>query len=236
MNKIQFKTVLSNLKKGEKPCYRAIILTNGSVGLKALAQSIASKTGISLEVVKYVSELFLSEVIRQLQNGRRVEVEDLFSGSLTVTGLFEAQNTPWDKNKNSVAARFTSKGDMRKVFDGLEATNVTEGNRVVIRRVLDTILKENGKIQCGENVTVYVSGLNIAVDGTQEDEGCWLEKEDGTIVATSEFLASTQTTLDVKFATTPAPGKYNIVVASRGGLGPEFGVSTARRQVEVVEV
>ena len=232
-----YKTSLSNFEKGEKPCYRIIPITNGVKQLKQVAASIAAKTGVSADVCKYVCELFLAQLGKELEKGNRVEVENLLTGGLTVKGLFDSANAPWDGSKNKVDAQFQVKGDLRKAYDGVESQNITEGNRVVVRRVLDTVLKENGKIQCGENVTVYISGLNLGVDGTQEDEGCWLEDiKTGTVVATSEFLASTMTTLDVKFLTTPAPGKYNIVVASRGGLGPEYGVSTARRVVDVVEV
>ena len=235
MATLQYKTVLANLNPGEKARYRAVVMTNGSVGLANLATSIHQKTGLETTVVKYICELFLKEIAKRLENGTRVEIEDLFSGYLSINGLFDAQNSPWDKSKHRVVPHFSAKGSMRKVFEGVEATNVTQGNHVTIRRVLDTVLKVNGKIMSGENVTVYISGLNLAVDPAQEDEGCWLEKDDGTIVARSEVTGSTQTTLDCRFATVPAPGVYNIVVASRGGLGPEFGVSIARRSVEVVE-
>lgn len=235
--KFMYKTSLSNFEKGEKPCYRIIPVTIGTRQRKAVAQSIADKTGIDMAMVNYVLQLFIAQLAKELQKGNRVQVEDILSGGLTVKGLFDSTNSSWDGQKNKVDAQFQAVGSLRKAYDDATAQNITEGNRVVVRRVLDTILKQNGKIQCGENVIVYISGLNLGVDGTAEDEGCWLEDVNtGVVVATSEFLASTMTTLDVKFAETPAPGKYNIVVASRGGLGPEYGVSTAKRLIEVVEV
>ena len=55
----------------------------------------------------------------------------------------------------------------------------------------------------------------------------------GVVVANGKVTGSTSTTIDCTFATLPKDGTYKIVVATRGGLGSEFGVSIARKSVEV---
>ena len=234
--KLQYKTVLTPFQVGGKAIYRAVPMTNGTVDLKSLASKIKERTGLDESVVKYVCELIVKEIVANVKNGKRVNIANLLGAVASIKGAFPTADAPFDAAVNKVVANVYAKDELNSAFEGIECENVTQGNHVVIRRVLDTVLKENGKIMTGTNVTVYVSGLNLAIDPAQEDEGCWLENAtDGTIVATGEVTGSTSTTLDAKFATVPAPGVYNFVVASRGGLGPEFGVSIARRSVEVVE-
>ena len=52
---IRFKTVLSTLKKGEKPCYRAVPLTNGTTDMDALASGTAARSGLDKALVKRIA-------------------------------------------------------------------------------------------------------------------------------------------------------------------------------------
>lgn len=234
MNKeIKFKTVLSSLKKGEKPCYRAIPVTTGTTDLEALAQGAAARIGMDVALMKCIAELFLDQLETALREGRRLEIEGLFSGGIVVQGVFDAANSAWERGKHRLAPRFSAKGEMKNVLNGAVGVNITEGNRCRITSVLDGILKTEGVISHGENIEVFVAGGTFLVDTTQEDEGVWLENEDGEVVAFGDVTASTATTLDATFETTPEAGSYKFVVATRGGLGKDYGVSIARRAVEV---
>lgn len=234
MNKeIKFKTVLSSLKKGEKPCYRAIPVTNGSTDMNALAQGAAARVGMDVALMKCIAELFLDQLEAALCDGRRLEVEGLFSGTLGVQGVFDAANAPWERSKHRLVPRFSAKGDMKSVLNGAVGVNITEGNRCRITSVLDAVAKTEGVITGDEDVEVYAAGGTFLVDTTAEDEGVWLENAAGEVVAFGTMTASTATTLDATFATLPEPGAYKFVVATRGGLGKGYGVSIARRNVTV---
>lgn len=230
---VKFKTVLSSLKKGEKPCYRAIPVTTGSTDLEALAQGAAARIGMNVALMKCIAELFLDQIETALREGRRLEIEDLFSGGIVVQGVFDAANSPWERGKHRLTPRFSAKGEMKKALNGAVGVNVTEGNRCRITSVLDGILKTEGVISHGDDVEVFVAGGTFLVDTTQADEGVWLESESGEVVAFGEVTGSTATTLDCTFAATPDAGNYKFVVATRGGLGPGYGVSIARRSVVV---
>lgn len=230
---MKYKTVLSSLKKGEKPCYRAVPITNGTTDLAALAQGAAARTGQDVAFVKCAAELLLERIEYTLCMGRRVELDGLFSCALAVQGVFDAANAPWERGKHRLVPRMNAKGEMKTVLTGTVAVNVTEGNRCRITSVLDAISKTEGVITEGTNVEVFVAGGTFLVDTTAEDEGVWLEDKDGTIVSFGTVTASTATTLDATFATLPEPGAYKFVVATRGGLGKGYGVSIARRNVEV---
>lgn len=232
-DKVKFKTVLSSFKKGEKPCYRAVLQHNGTVYLDEIARNAAARVGMDVAVMKFNVELFFAQIVEELKSGKRVEVENLFSGGIAVTGTFSGANAPWDKSKNTLLPYFYAKGDMRDAFADTTAENITEGNHAHVNRVLDTVLKMDGVIVNQSNVTVYLSGMNLLLNAAASDEGVWLENKDGMVVATATVVGSTATTVDCTFATLPEDGDYKIVVATRGGLGPEFGVSIARKSVEV---
>lgn len=232
-NEIRFKTVLSSLKKGEKPCYRAVVNHNGTVYLDEIARNAAARVGMDEAVMRFNAELFFAQVAEEMKGGNRVEVENLFSGGIAVTGTFAGANAPWDKSKNALVPYFFAKGGMRQALDSATAVNVTEGNHAILKRVLDTVSKVDGVITNQPNVTVYLSGTSLLLNAAASDEGVWLEDKDGTVVAKATVVGSTSTTVDCTFATLPDDGEYKIVVATRGGLGPEFGVSLARKVVEV---
>lgn len=230
---IKFKTVLSTFKKGDRPCYRGVVYHNGTVYLADIAKNAAARVGMDESVMKFNSELLVNQIGRELKDGKRVEIENLITGGLAILGTFPGANAPWDKSKNALSAYFYAKDRMKDAFADAVAVNVTEGNHAQLRRVLDTVSKTDGVITNQPNVTVYLSGVNLLLNAAASDEGVWLEDQDGTVVATATVSGSTSTTLDCVFATLPEDGMYRIVVATRGGLGAEFGVSIARKSVEV---
>lgn len=232
---IKFKTVLSSLRKGGKACYRAIPITQGAVNITTLSEHAAERVGMDPSVMKFNAELLLAQVAEEMSAGRRVEIENFLSGGLAVEGVFEAANSPWDKSKHRLIPYFAAKGNMKAAFSNAVGVNVTDGNHCLIKRVLDTVAKTEGIISNAKDIVVYVSGINMLIDTAREDEGVWLEDAEGTIVATATVTASTSTTIDCTFAALPleSEGAYKLVVASRGGLGPEFGVSISRKAVQV---
>lgn len=232
-NEVKFKTVLSTFKKGDKPCYRGIVNHNGTAYLPEIAKHAAARVGMDESVMKFSGELLVEQIGLELKDGRRIEIEDLLSGGLSILGTFPSANAPWDKSKNALSPYFYAKSNMKEAFADAVAVNVTEGNHAKLIRVLDTVSKTEGVISNQPNVTVYLSGVNLLLNAAAPDEGVWLEDPEGTVVATATVTGSTSTTLDCVFATLPEDGTYRIVVATRGGLGSEFGVSIARKHVEV---
>ena len=193
MKQIRYKTVLSSLTKGERPCYRAVVNHNGTVYMDEIARNAATRVGMDPAVMKFNAELFFAQIAEELKGGNRVEVENLFSGGIAVTGTFAGANAPWNKSKNSLMPYFFAKGDMRTALADATAVNITEGNRAQLKRVLDTIVKLDGVITNQPNITVYLSGVNLLVNQTASDEGVWIEDKDGTIVANATVTGSTAT-------------------------------------------
>ena len=234
-NIIKYKTVLSQFKKGERPCYRAVPISNESVDFTTVCDNAAKRVGMDSSVARFVGDLLLHQIGDELAEGRCVDMDDFVHAGLAVTGVFDAQNAQWDRAKHKVVPFFYAKGAMKDSIGGIVGENVTEGNRCTIKRVLDTTAKIDNVITNMRGVLVYISGINTKISSWAADEGVWIEDMDGTVVANATIANSTMTTVDAVFDSLPLEkeGAYRIVVASRGGLGAEYGVSIARKQIAV---
>lgn len=230
----KFKTVLSTLKKGEKPCYRAVVVSNGTIDENALYRSAAESVGLKPETVRYVAQLLFAALVDCAKEGVNVVVKDFLGTSLSIRGTFDSADAQFEKGKHQLRLNINPKGELARACEGGTAVNITEGNRCRITSVLDGVAKQDGVIISGEDVEVYAAGGTFLVNTSAEDEGVWLEDLNGQVAAFGTVTASTATTLECMFATLPEPGNYKFVVATRGGLGKDYGVSIARRNVEVI--
>lgn len=234
---VDFSTVHSILKDStgaQRSVYRGVVRHRDTVRGPELVASAAANNDIKESLLAYHCNVLVGELKAAILHGNRIELDDFMSIWLTATGTFESANAKWDTSANRVNVHCAAKGTFRDSVSGLTGRNVTEGNHAMVRRVLDTVSKIEGQITSGvAGMTVKVSGDNLLVTTGAPDEGVWLEKSDGTIVATGTVVASTQTTLDCTFDALPEDGAYRFCVAARGGLSMEYGVSKAFRNVTV---
>lgn len=228
---VKYKTVLSNLKKNEKPCYRAIVCHNGTVDSLYVARKAAKTAGVNAGIARFYLEKFARLSVDALKRGMRVEAEDLYRAMLSVTGTFAAADTAWNPAKNSLAANFIAKGVVKDSFSGAVAENTTQGAKVQIVRALDIDAHAPDVLTIGKKV--LLSGLGLNVDANAEDEGVWLENSEGVNVAAGTVVNASATTLDCTFAEWPEAGEYKICVSSRAGLGQEYAATLAKRRVTV---
>ena len=234
---IQFKTSLCNFEKGQQPCYIAHAIMHDRIPWEDVVTQIANNVGVKKSVVRFVIDELKAVIQENLAACNRVSIEGICDISLTVKGSFDTADAPFDPAKNRINIVFQPKGAMRTVFNGVTAKNTTEGNRCRVTSVLDTVAKTEGKIQARDDedpVVVYAAGGTFLVNTEAEDEGVWLEDLEGTVAVRGIVTASTATTLNCEFDELPEPGNYRFVVATRGGLGEGYGVSIAKRDVEVL--
>ena len=235
-NIVQFTTVLSVLNVGgvEKRQYRGVVRHNRTVRLPEIVKNAAMKHGVQEGLLMYYATILFAEIDDSVLGGHRVEIDDFGSLYLTTSGTFSAANAPWDPVLHTVGVSINAKGRLKESAQDLSGKNVTEGNHVILKRVVDNISKIENVITNAANVKVYLSGDAMYITPGATDEGVWLENDRGETVAKATVDNSTMTTVDCTFTTLPIEdGKYRIVVASRGALGSEFGVSLAFRTVEV---
>lgn len=235
-NIILFTTVLSVLNVGgvEKRQYRGVVRHNRTVRLPEIVKNAATKHGVQEGLLMYYATILFGEIGDSVLTGHRVEIDDFGSLHLTASGTFSAANAPWDAALHRMGVSIAAKGKLKAAAGVLSGKNVTEGNHVILKRVVDNLCGLENVITNTANVQVFISGDSMLITEGAEDEGVWLENERGEVVAKATVAGSTTTTVDCTFGTLPIEdGDYKIVVAARGGLGMEMGVSLASRIVKV---
>lgn len=228
---IKFRTKATGFTKNERPCYSAYVLHNGTVRSQTLMERVARRCGYDASIVGCVWSGTFAQMREEFRNGNRIDLDEV-SGGLNVQGLFKGLNDPWDPARHSLVPSLAAKGNLRTCLAGMSAENMTDAPTVVVKRVMDLVAKIDGTISGTAPVSVYVSGTNLLVDTSAEDEGAWLEDSSGTIVAKAAVTDSTSLTLNCTFSELPADGTYWFAVAGRGGI-PDGGVSVGRRKVTV---
>ena len=110
---------------------------------------------------------------------------------------------------------------------------MTDGPKVVILHVADTVAQIDGTISGTGAVDVFITGTGLAVDLVSAEEGVWLQDGEDVVQAVATVTEATSTTLACRFASLPSDGTYTLVVASRDGQGASAGVSMGKRKVTV---
>ena len=231
---IKFKTVLSSLTKGGKPCYSVRVINNGTEYLSDSSQmkEIAHLINMSVPFAKTASEIVLEKSIELALTGKRVETE-MFSMYLTVRGGFKSTTDKWDPAKHSLHLVINLKGELKAKMADIEFVNVSEGIKVTLYSVGDEIWAEDGVIAGTAGSTVKIVCDNGKILAGREDEGVWLLDLEDTIVQKLTVVASTEQTCDVEVDETIPVGDYKVMLASRNGEGLERGVGVAYKKITV---
>ena len=235
MAKLSYTTSLSTFKKGDNsPCYTAHIKHNGTVSSDDFIKRLAERSGEERERVRFIWELAQNELARQLAAGKRIELEAISAG-IAVAGSFDSANATWNPEKNKLVPFINAKGELKNALADLETENITEGAKPTILSVLDAVAEIEAYLTGSGECRVYISGKDLAVNSSAEDEGVWLEDTKGVVAATGTVTESDSSTVNCSFDALPDDGDYKLVVATRGGMGAEFGVALAKKSVKVVK-
>ena len=232
MAKLLFNAVPIKLKIGEKARYRLAVRQNGQIGEKTFKKRVAKRCGYDESVVGCVMDGCGGQMGEELANGNRVDIGWLHAFNVC-RGSAASSREPWNPSKNRLVAAFYAKGVLKDCLDDVEMVNVTEGPSVVIQHVADTVAVIDGTITGTTDVLVRATGSGLDVDPDSPEEGIWLEDSKGVVAAVATVVESTNIDVSFRFATLPADGTYTLVIASRNGMGEDFGVAMGRRKVSV---
>lgn len=239
MTSVNFKTVLTNLKKDEKPVNRFIVLHNGVVYDDTVYASVAQKSGQPKPLVKATGTMIFDEIGENLKRGYRVEFPQM-SAFLSIPGLVESASAESRRASPPVlVAHFAAKGDFRKCCQGDEfvLVNVTQGASVGVDTVIDSVSQTPDVLTNGTDVEVHATGRGLYLPDLDDPTvGAYVADSSGTVLAKAAVTRSTATLLVCTFPEIDLkPGTYRFCVASRNGLDPaRYGVTVGRRNVRVV--
>ena len=230
--RIRYSAAPTGLNVGGKVVNHLIVHHNGKTGKTTFEERVARRCGYDKSVVTCVNDGCGTQMCEELGNGNRVDLGWLYA-MLTAQGSSESTREPWNPEKNRLVATFLAKDPVKTCLDGAELVNVTAGAKVVVLHVADSVAVIDGTISGTANVDVRITGNGLALDIAASDEGVWLEDAKGVIQAVATVTETATTALACRFATLPEDGQYTLVVASRNGLGEDYGVAMGRRKVTV---
>lgn len=215
---------------GTAPFYVGIIQCERVASSRETLAILSERTGFEVAKIRSLF-LALAKIIRAYAGkGVFVTLDGVTAFRILCKGGFQNVTGPWVKGVNILQIASCELNPFKSVLADLTPSNVTEGLKPVINTVMDLVTKEYDVI-AGTN-EFSVDGYNLALDEAREDEFVGIRASDGTFTK-AEVTYSDLGQTKAKFTEAPEAGTYTLVVATRCGLGTEFGVVTAERKVSV---
>ena len=156
-------------------------------------------------------------------------------GIAVVSGLrgsFSSVDGPFDPQKHKLAVTSYTYGDFQDCLKGVHPENTVKGGTPTLSRINEQ--GQDDEVIVGEE-ELTITGRDLAPEASAADEGVFLASlKTGERVATATVSASSLVEVVCRFADLPSAGRYRLVVATRCGLGGEYRVVEASREVEVI--
>jgi|GEM_PF-6923286 len=227
----KFGTVAGQSTKATAPYYVGLVQHESTMSKKDTYEHLAEKLKFSSANIK-AAFLGLGKVLKQNANkGNDAIMDSIAHFKIYAKGSVAGSTGPWVKGVNSLMIVPLEQDAFKNAMGDIIPQNVTEGLTPEITTVLDTVTGDYDVIT-GTDV-VSIGGRNLGPDVTKTDEKAYVLFDDGTTIPLA-IQSSSLTQVTAKFETAPTrTGKCKIVVATRCGLGEEFGVKTATRVVEI---
>ena len=211
--------------------YSAQMKSSGTFGDAELQEAIAKESGAKIEFVRYLEQLRRGIIEKALKDGKKVFVNGIavMSG---LRGSFSSVDGPFDPSKHKLAVTSYTYGDFQDCLKGLVPENTVKGGNPTLSRINEA--GQDDEVIVGED-ELTITGRDLAPKASAADEGVFLVSlKTGERVATAEVESSNLVEVVCRFEELPSVGRYRLVVATRCGLGGEYRVVEASREVEVV--
>ena len=168
----------------------------------------------------------------QLLHGYKLDF-GVFKVGLTIRGGFAAANDKFDPEKNTVCVSLTPSVELKKAVAKMKPENLTD----LQVPILDSAFCEKyinqlgiGKLVC--RVECGMNGEFPIREFTGDDDGVWLEDENGKRVAKAKILSVDGTRLEFIINEDVPVGRYRLFIGSRAK--GQTAVATDSVSVEVV--
>ena len=210
--------------------YSAQMKSSGTFGDAELQEALAKESGAKAEFVHYLEQLRRGIIEQALRDGKKVFV----NGIAVVSGLrgsFSSVDGLFDPAKHKLAVTSYTYGDFQDCLKGVVPENAVKGGNPTLSRINEA--GQDDEVIVGED-ELTITGRDLAPDASAMDEGVFLASlKTGERVAAAEVTSSNLVEVVCRFGELPTSGRYRLVVATRCGLGAEYRVVEAGREVEV---
>ena len=224
---------IENPKSGVDSVYAAGVQHDATLNADESATAIAAYLKVTPAQFKTAWRLMAASLKRNAKLGNQSTVDGAFRVANMVKGWFQTLTSPWDKTRNFLQVNAVAIDPLKTIVAGADVVNKTEGAKPSIDSVLDTLTGMYDEIKIGD--PLYIAGKDISIDSSKSDEFVALKnKKTGTVIKGAVSRSDNQT-IDCTFTGVEVePGEYTFIVQPRSGLGDDFGVATATRNVTVV--
>ena len=224
---------IENPTPGVESVYAAGVQHNATLNADESATAIAAYLKVTPAQFKAAWRSLAGSLKRNAKLGNQSTVDGAFRVANMVKGWFSTLTSPWDKTRNFLQVNAVALDPLKSIVAGADVVNMTEGAKPSIDSVLDTLTGKTDEIKIAD--PLYIAGKDISIDSSKSDEFVALKnKKTGTVIKGAVSRSDNQT-IDCTFEGAEVePGEYVFIVQTRSGLGDDFGVATATRNVTVV--
>ena len=224
---------IENPTPGVESVYAAGVQHNATLNADESATAIAAYLKVTPAQFKTAWRLLAASMKRNAKLGNQSTVDGAFRVANMVKGWVQTLTSPWDKTRNFLQVSAIALDPLKSVVAGADVVNKTEGAKPSIDSVLDTLTGKYDEIKIGD--PLYVAGKDISIDTSKTDEFVGLKNKKTGAVVKATVSRSDNQTIDCAFEGVEVePGEYTFVVQTRSGLGDDFGVASATRNIRVV--
>jgi hypothetical protein len=214
----------------DEPYYIGIVQHDSVMTKKETYEYLSQKLAFSEANISAAFKGMKQAFIDNLFKGMLTYVDGVASIRIVVKGSFDGSNGPWVKGRNLLLPIATELDPFKSMLSGVIPVNRTGGVTPAIKSVLDNV---TGIYDVITGVNAFtIAGTDLGPDTAQTDEYVGVIASDGTLVK-AEIVSSGLNTVKAAFGSSLEAGEYTLVVATRSGLGEEFGVKTATRKIRI---
>ena len=214
----------------DKPYYIGIVQHDSVMTKKETYEFLAGKLAFSEANIRATFKALQKALIENLFKGELTCIDGVASVRIVVKGSFAGSNGPWVKGKNLLLPIATELDPFKSMLAGVIPANRTGGVVPAIKSVLDNV---TGIYDVISGINAFtVAGTDLGPDTAHDDEYVGVISADGTLIK-AEIVSSGLNTVKAAFGSSLEAGEYTLVVATRSGLGEEFGVKTATRKIRI---
>lgn len=227
---IKFITTKGTLQSASTPYYRGLVQHESVMNTRQTYAHLSEKLGYTAARIQAAFLAFKKYLMLNASKGNISMLETIASVRNTVKGAFPSVSGPWKKGQNFLLVTAVALDPFKSALAGEIPVNKTDGAKPLIKTVLDNVTGEYDLITGQDAFTI--AGTDLGPDTEKEDEFVGVRAKDGTLVK-AVIDSSDLNTVKAHFATSVEAGEYTLVVATRSGLGEEFGVAEATRKITI---
>jgi len=212
---IQVVTRENGMGEGESRAFQAKAVPNMTLSGDDLVKRFAERADIHPMRARTAIDLLEGFILDQLAEGNRLDFGLVTFYPRLSGGLSARDADPESEGvymRGAVKARLPLMTALRKK---LEPVNRLSNDRPRLFGVCDAETKEPGVVAAGR--VLVLTGRDILIDTSRQDEGVWLEKRTRGKLVKAEVVETTVQSAKIVFGEVPPSGKYMLALVTRCG-------------------